>query len=389
MIRIPSAPPDIDTVRTEFSHVGDVAYFNTGTFGTMADSVLQRVLDRIAYFEQKSYSVYHEILADVETVRQRLAARIGAEPTELTLTRNATDGVNLVAAGIRWQPGDEVIISDQEHPAMNYPWLWASQTQGVVVRRFRVSHDPAETLANAIALFSPKTRLIGASWITSPFGVRLPAQAICTAASERGILSLIDGAQAFAVIPVNVAELGCDFFTSNGHKWLGGPKGTGFFWARSDRLRELTPAHVGAGCAERFDVETGLQLWPDSRRFEFGTTAHTLWAGLGPALDWFDQLGWDWVESRTASLAEYLKRALTEIPGVHIKTPLAWERSSGLTTFALEKADAKDLEHYLAERWSVAPRSLGLPGHIRVSTAYFNTHAEIDRLIAGVRAYPR
>lgn len=379
--------PKLAAVRREYRHVADVAYFNTGTFGSMAERVLERVCERIAHFERHGLTVYEELLAQVEAVRRRLAARIGAAPEEIALTRNATDGVNLVAAGLDWQPGDEVLISDQEHPAMAFPWTWAAQTRGLVVRRFTVEHDPAATLRNVRALIGPRTRLIGASWVTSPFGIRLPAREICRLARERGILSLIDGAQAFAVFPVDVRSLGCDCFTSNGHKWLCGPKGTGFFWARADLMARLRPAHVGAGSEARYDPEAGLVLRPDGRRFEFATTTHTLWAGLGPALDWFDELGWDWVEARTARLSGYLKDGLAQLGGVELKTPRPFERSSGLVTFALPGRDANALVAHLVTQWRVRPRSLHLPGHVRVSTAYFNTDEEIERLLAGVRSF--
>ena len=378
--------PDISTVRAEFPELERIAYFQTGTFGMMAECVLRRVQELIALFERRSWEVHGEILAAVEGLRRRLAARIGAEPGEIAFTRNATDGVNLVAAGLTWQPGDEIIISDQEHPAMNYPWHWVAQRTGAVIRRYRVEHDPAASLANVAALVTPRTRLVGTSWVTSPYGIRLPVREVCALARERGILSLVDGAQAFGVFGVHVREVGCDFFTSNGHKWLGGPKGTGFFWARADRLGELRPAHVGAGSAERFSFEAGLTLHPTGRRFEFGTDSHHLHAGLGPALEWFDRLGWEWIEGRTKGLATYLKEGLSRVPGVTLKTPLAWEHSSGLTSFEAEGVDDRALWEYLRDEWRVLPRTLG-PRGIRVSTAYFNTEEEIDRLVAGVRPF--
>ena len=308
--------PDLSALRAEFPLLERLAYFQTGTFGLMAECVLCQVLDLVALFERRSFEVYREVQAKVEDARRHLAARIGAAPAEVALTRNATDGANLVAAGIAWQPDDEIIISDQEHPAMSYPWRWAAQRTGAVLRVFHVEHDPEASLANVEALITPCTRLIGTTWVTSPYGVRLPAREICALARERGILSLVDGAQAFGVFQVDVRAVGCDFFTSNGHKWLGGPKGTGFFWARPDRLAQLQPAHVGAGCAERFGLAEGLAFPASGRRFEFGTNAHALHAGLAPALEWFDKLGWDWIEARTARLSTYLKAELGRVSGV-------------------------------------------------------------------------
>ena len=380
--------PDLALVRAEFPQLERLAYFQTGTFGMMAECVLQRLLELMALFERRSWEVHGELLAAVEAARRRLAARIGARPEELALTRNATDGANLVAAGIAWQPGDELIISDQEHPAMNFPWRWAAQRTGAVLHRFRVEHDPAATLEHVAALVTPRTRLIGTSWVTSPYGIRLPVREICALARQRGILSLVDGAQAFGVMPVDVRAIGCDFFTSNGHKWLGGPKGTGYFWAQAGRLAELRPAHVGAGSADRFSIEEGLSFPATGKRFEFGTDSHALHAGLTPALEWFDRLGWEWIEARTAHLSTYLKQELSGVAGVALKTPLAWEHSSGLVSFEASGVDERALWEYLRDEWRVLPRTLA-PHQLRVSTAYFNTEEEIDRLVSGVRAFLR
>ncbi len=378
--------PGIGAVRAEFPMLERLAYFQTGTFGLMAETVLREVLDLIAFFEQRSWEVHGEVMGRVEEARKKLATRIGAEPGEVALTRNATDGVNLVAAGLPWGEGDEIVISDQEHPAMSFPWRWVAQRTGAVLRRYHVEPDPEASLASLTALLTPRTRLIGTSWVTSPYGIRLPVREICHLARERGILSLVDGAQAFGVFPVDVREVGCDFFTSNGHKWLGGPKGTGFFWARADRLIELQPAHVGAGSCEHFSIDEGLTLHPTARRFEFGTDSHAVHAGLGPALDWFDHLGWDWISSRTASLSTYLKEELARVPGVTLKTPPSFERSSGLVSFQAEGVNERALWEYLRDEWRVYPRTLA-PQQLRVSTAYFNTEEEVDRLVAGVRKY--
>ncbi len=171
----------IDEVRAQYPHLQDVAYFNTGTYGSMADCVLRTYQAGTAEFERYGLPVYQQVLDRVETVRARIAERLRGQPSEISLTRNATDGVNLVVTGLDWQPGDEIIISDQEHPAMDQPWSWLAQTRGTVVRRFAVSPDPAIALANVRALITPRTRLIGSSWVTSALGIRLPARGIARA----------------------------------------------------------------------------------------------------------------------------------------------------------------------------------------------------------------
>jgi len=384
---MPPATLDFSAVRIHYPILREMAYFNTGTYGIMAEPVLEQYLEAIASFERRGMAVGDRYRVATEASRARLATRINAKPEEIALTGNATDGVTLVTAGLDWTPGDEVIISDQEHPAMNFPWRYTAQRYGIIVKRFKVSHDPAESLQAIEELITPRTRLIGTSHVTSPYGIRLPAREVCALAHAHGALAFIDGAQSFAITPIDVQEIGCDFFSSNCHKWLGGPKGTGFLFARQELMQQLHPAYVGAGSEQSFDHEKGIVLKPDGRRFEFGTRGFAVHASIGLALDWFDQLGWENVFDRIAHLSTYLKRQLAEIPGVELWTPLEYGRSSGLTSFRVPGRDETALQQSF-EAANLYPRTLGKGSEkIRVSTALFNTEDEIDRLVEKVREF--
>lgn len=378
---------DLASVRQAYPILQEMAYFNTGTYGLMAEPVLAKYLENIAQFERRGMAVgrtFHDL---TEESRKRIATLINGQSSEIALTGNATDGVDLVTAGLDWTPGDEVIISDQEHPAMNFPWHYTMQRYGIAVKRFKVHHDPAESIAAIRALISPRTRLIGTSHVTSPYGIRLPVKEICTLAHEIGALAFVDGAQSFAVTPINVQAIGCDFFSSNCHKWLGAPKGTGFLWARQELMERLHPAYVGAGSEVSFSPETGLVLQPNGKRFEFGTRGFAVHASIGLALDWFDEIGWDTIFGRIEHLSGYLKRQLAEMPGVELATPIAWERSSGLTSFRVPGRDETALQQRF-EAAKLYPRTLGKGSEkIRVSTALFNTEDEVDRLVAAIRDF--
>ena len=379
---------DLTAAREAYPILKEMAYFNTGTYGIMAEPVLARYLENIAQFERRGMAANEEVMrSGIERSRERIAARINAAPSEIALSGNATDGVTFVSAGLEWNPGDEVIISDQEHPAMNYPWHYAAQRFGIIVKRYAVHHDPRESLDAVRALISERTRLIGTSHVTSPYGIRLPVKEICALAHRNGALALVDGAQSFAVMPIDVQSIGCDFFTSNAHKWLGGPKGTGFLYARQELMERLQPAYVGAGSFSRFSFDAGVDLEPSGRRFEFGTRGFPVHASIGLALDWFDQLGWDAVSDQIARLSGYLKRQLAEIPGVRLWTPLEWERSSGLVSFQVVDRDETALQKRFVDS-KLYPRTLGKgSGKIRVSTALFNNEDEIDRLLGVIRDF--
>lgn len=377
---------NVAAVRAAYPLLQQMAYFNTGTYGLMAEPVLTSYLADVARFERGGMAGDHGLRDAIERARSRLAARLNAEAAEIALSGNATDGAAWVAAGLDWSPGDEVIISDQEHPAMRYPWHYTAQRHGFVVKHYTVHHDPAASLAAVRALISPRTRLIGTSHVTSPTGIRLPVTEICALAHAHGALALVDGAQSFAVMPIDVQAMGCDFFTSNTHKWLGGPKGSGFLYARQELMERLQPAYVGAG-ALAHHRDDGVVLQPNGKRFEFGTRGFAVHAGINYALDWFDQVGWDEISARVEHLASGLKQQLAAISGVELWTPPEWDRSSGLVTFRVCGRDETALQARF-EANGLYPRTLGNGSEkIRVSCALFNDEAEIDRLVGTVRAF--
>lgn len=375
---------DLAQIRRAYPVLDELEYFNTGTYGLMAEPVLERYLARLARFEGRGMAGVDNVRHEIERARRRLAGHLGAHPDEVALTGNATDGIALVAAGLRWDEGDEVIISDQEHPAMAVPFAYAARRWGLRVRPYRVSWDPEESLRSIRSLISPRTRLVATSHVTSPYGVRLPVREIAALAHEQGLPALVDAAQSFAVMPVDVREIGCDFLSGNGHKWLGGPKGTGFLYARRDWMERLEPALVGDGSM----VRGSTTPQPDGHRFEFGTRAFATPAGLNEALDWLEGWGWDQVGARIEALSGRLKDGLAAVSGVELRTPRPWDRSSGLITVAVPGHGEEALQADLVAN-GLFPRTVGPRGshRIRVSTAFFNSEAQVDRLAARIRDF--
>ncbi len=186
---------DLAAARAALPALRDVTYLNVGTEGIMAEPVLRDHLRAVAWHETHGHYGQAEVLELMEASRARLARLLDVSPDELAFTSNATDGVNLVAAGLAWRPGDEVLISDQEHPAITYPFFSLQRAGRVRVRVFRVSPDPDETFAGFRAALTPATRLAAFSHVSCETGIRLPAPELCALAAERGALTLLDGAQ--------------------------------------------------------------------------------------------------------------------------------------------------------------------------------------------------
>lgn len=379
---------DIEAIRREFPILERVVYLNTGTAGVLPASVAEKLWESIAAFEMNGESPtgWGEAAGRMEEARARLAAFLGADAGEIALTRNATDGVNLVVEGIPWKEGDEILMSNQEHPSMLFPWTYLTQRKPVSLNLFKIGDTPDETLANIRAAMTPRTRLLASSHVSSQTGTRIPAAEVIALCRERDIRVLLDGAQAAGQFPLNLPELGVDYYTSNVHKWLHGPKGTGFLYVARDRLDELLPTWVGAESGG-FSEETGLQPADCASRFEYGTRDFGKYGGISALFDWHESVGfeneWAWMRHLTA----ILKARLTELKGVVLHTPPAWDESSALTTFSIPGAD---IHRYHTELWEndrLRLRSVGELSATRISTAFFNTEAEIDLLIRKLIPY--
>lgn len=379
-----------ETVRAAFPALEAGVYLNVGTYGIMPAPALSAFLELMEEYERFGLFSTGGFHQKAEETRKTIAKLLGCESTQITFTGNATDGTNLVLSGMTWKEGDEVIVTDEEHEAINHPLLYLQCTKGIRTRRVKVSPDPAVMLQRCNEVVSDRTRLIAFSHVTCESGARLPAAAMCAWAGERDILSLVDGAQSLSVFDTKVDDLGCDFYTSNGHKWLSGPKGTGIFYARLESLLALSPAHVGAGSLERADIGTGeAELWNTGRRFEFGTRATTLYAGLGLSLAWLQALGWDNIERYIARLSDNLKAQILERSYLHLLTPRPFEHSSGLTTFVMDGWDAGKLSRELWQRGRIRVRVIPHFNATRIATAHFNNEADINVLITTLDAIAR
>jgi selenocysteine lyase/cysteine desulfurase len=376
---------DPTIVRAAFPVLADVTYLNTGTYGIMPEPALKTFIELLSDFESKGVASTVNVAARANEVRERIARLLGASSKEIAFTRDATDGINLVLAGMSWQAGDEVITTTEEHEAVNHPLLYLQATKGLVIHRVEVSPDPAEMLHSIESQASSRTRLIVMSHVTCETGTRLPAQEICAWAAAHNILSLIDGAQAFGAFKVDVRQMGCDFYTSNAHKWLCGPKGTGVFYGRLDKLVTLIPAHVGAGSLAWVDLHTGaVELWASGQRFEYGTRSWALYAGIGASLDWFESLGWTQVEQHIATLSNYAKQRIQERPHLKLISPPAFGASSGLVSFKAPGNQSFEIGRTLREKYKIVTRLIPHYNAVRISTAHFNNEEDIDKLLSAI-----
>ena len=369
-----------------------MTYLNTGWSGPSPTYVVEAVAERLRY-ESYNGPTTPEVLEsglEIMAAAKRAVARLfAASPEEILLTENTTEGLNVVINGMHWEEGDEVVICDLEHPSVLLPAYNLQATRGV---RLRIVCPPPDARHGEVAdLFegamTDRTRLVMFSHVQFSSGLRMPAAELAALAHERGAVVLVDGAQGPGHLALDMDELGVDFYSSPGQKWLLGPDQTGALFIRRELIPELRPARIGYRYAESFDHQGGFEPSIDKiEKFMVSTTSVPLRAGFLSAVERVLVLGPAELEARHLVLAARLKTRLSDVPGVTVLSPLEGPECSGLTTFAVAGQDPEQLVDRLWSDDRILVRAIGRPAAIRASTAFFNTEDEVDALADAVQA---
>ena len=365
----------------------EYAYFQSSGFSPKMEPVIEET-NRWARFHNAGAAapgVNEKMLDGFEATREKVARSMNADSGEIVLGENTTIGINIVANGIDWRAGDNVILSDKEHPGNRITWYSHVRRYGIELRFLQVVHDEERMLEQFEQLLDARTRIVSISHVCRRTGQRLPARALTDIAHARGVPVLLDGAQAYGAIPVDMRALACDFYAFSGHKYIMAPQGTGGFYVRQDRIPWIQPSWIGSHSQKNFDLVGGLTLLDEAKRFEFGTRNLADQIGFGKALDCWAQIGWESVYAYISGYTDRVKAALQTVPGLTLHTPLPYERSSGIVTFSLDGYTSAQIQERL-EREKVLVAPLELDGTmIRVSTHVFNNEEDLDRLVSGLR----
>ena len=314
-----------------------------------------------------------------EAARQQLAAYIGADPDEIAITRNTSEGNNTIVNGLELGSGDEVVIWDQNHPTNNIAWDVRAQRYGFRVKR--VATPPAPSSETVLVepflrAVTRDTKVLAFSHVSNVSGVALPARRLCDFAREHGIFTLVDGAQTFGALRLDLHGMGCDAFTGSSHKWFVGPKEAGVLYVRRERVPEIWPGDVGVGWEAA--VQSGAQ------KFEsLGQRDDAAVAAMGTTVTFHETVGIDSIEARVRQLAAALKQGLREtLPDITFHTPLDSQLSAGVVVFLPANADARRLFEALYADHNIAGAAMaGEFTGIRLSPHIYNTMAEVERVI--------
>ena len=379
-------------VRTMLPDLDGYAYFQTSGFSPKLTPIIDEVVHWLKF--QSRGPALPFVSSSIEElkreIRGKVAATINATPEEIVMTENTTIGINIVANGIDWRPGDNVLLTEHEHPGNRLTWYNLTGRYDVELRFAPLYNDLGRTLAEMDNMIDDRTRLVSVSHVSRRTGLRLPGRELCDLAHRKDTPVLYDGAQSFGAIPIDVRALDCDFYSFCGHKYTMAPQGTGGLYIRKDRIDWLKPSWIGSHSQKSFDQEGNMDLHDEARRFEFATRSVPDQAGFGKALEIWDELGWDAVFAGIAAYTDRIKDALQEVPNLVLETPLSYDDSSGIVTFHVPGLEAGPLSENLEknEKVLVSPLEFATES-TRVSSHVFNSEEDMERLISGIRRIQR
>jgi selenocysteine lyase/cysteine desulfurase len=320
-----------------------------------------------------------------EATRRTIATFLRVTPEEIVITRNTSESNNAVSSGLDLKAGDEVLLFGDNHPSNLTAWRQKAERFGFTVKVVdQVSpHPGAEYYVDAFRRqISPATRVVAFTHVTSTVGDLLPAKELCALARERGALSLVDGAQTFGVLDVDLAQMQPDFFTGSAHKWPCGPKENGILYVNAKVQSRIKPSIVSL-----YPGEVGISKTMEA----FGQRDEPAIIGFGEALDFQTKLGRAAIERRSRELTGALVEGLRRIDGVKVWTHADPARSAAIVSFQPAALDVRKLHQALYERDHIVCATRGgsdRPG-LRFSPHFYNLTADVDRAVDAIARYVR
>ncbi len=370
-------------VKENFSIRKGLIMLNAANLCPSPYPVQQKVFELTRDLDADPSSHNRKKFADLrEASRRVLAEYLGANPEEIAIVRNTSEGNNMVINGLTFKPGDEVIIWDENHPTANIAWDVRAERYGFTVKRVKtpeVFETDEELMRPFIEALTKRTKLMCFSHVSNISGIALPAEEICTVARDHGVLTHIDGAQTFGSHVVNLHTLGCDFYTGSSHKWFFGPKEVGILYLRKEKIADLWPTIVGVGYPRVLDK--------GAQKFEtLGQRDDSRIAAMGKTVEFHNLIGKGRVEARIRFLAAALKTRLKKrIPGLTFRTPLTPELSGGVVIFHVPGLDLSQALDILYHKHNIAGAVFGGDsGGIRLCPHVYNTMEEIDKAVDAV-----
>jgi isopenicillin-N epimerase len=371
-------------VQRHFPLEDKLIYLNAANVCPASRPVMDRHLAYLYDFHgNPSFQNRDKYMPMRESMRAKVGRMLRVSADEIAITRNTSEGSNIVVNGIELKAGDEVIVTTHNHASNLDSWKVRAKRHGLVVKEVPVPVPPksADELYGGIEkAITPRTKVIAITHVTSTTGILYPAREIAALARKRGIWMHLDGAQTFGALDVNLRELDPDSYSTSAHKWMMGPLEAGLLYVRAERIPQLWPSIVTAGWAH--DLK-------GARKFEvLGQRDDPRVAALEAAVDFLLLIGMANVEARVRALATHAKTQLKALASVELKTNLEPGLSGGVVKFKLRKMPTKQAYDTLWEKHRIAtsPTLSGDSEGVRFSAHIYNSMEQIDRAVAAVKA---
>jgi len=391
-------------VRGEYFIEPGLVYLNSGTYGPTLRVACEAACRNLREMGANYNKAFRENMMGEAVPRfvAHLARFLGAGPDEIALTSGTTEAMNFIANGLDLGPGDEIVTTKHEHLGGIYPWLLQARRRGATVRQIDLATPPAsngEVLGTFERALGPRTKVLSFCHVQYTDGAVLPVRELCEMARRRGIITVVDGAQAIGMLDFRIGDLGCDFYAASFHKWLTCPYGSGLLYVRDTMRERLWPTVVlsfsGWSPTDR-DGRPGVTdisyapnypqaLLKYSSNIEY---YGALWWTIALAMDFQAAVGRDRIEVRIRSLASRLMDGLRDIPGVRLHSPEDPDLRAGLVSFRAGGADTEQFFYQLRQEFNIVGRYIRHPGMDfdvnRFSTHIFNTPEQVDAAVAAV-----
>lgn len=374
---------DID--EHEFEHLNHLIYLNHAAMSPWPRSVaeaVKRLADEIVTYGSQHYLEWVKV---ERSLKQKLARLINADSADdIALVKNTSEALSLVAYGLTWQSGDNIVTSDQEFPANRIVWE-SLQRLGVELRQVRLSSSatPEDALFAAI---DTRTRLLTISSVQFATGLRMDLERLGQYCRERGIYFCVDVIQSLGALPLDVKAINADFIAADSQKWLLGPEGLGIFYCRPELRNELALYQYGWHMVDplgNYDVKS-CQVTDSARRFEPGTPNRLGIHALEPAVSLLLKVGLDQIEQAVLANSRYLIERIQANPLLELVTDPTPGRYAGIITFRLRQGDVNALHQHLARHNVICvPRA----GGIRFSPHFYTPHAHLEQAMNMVEDY--
>ena len=380
---IPFANTDAywEKIRAQFPITKNLLFFNNGTMGPSPKAVTDIVTKQIEHVDATGDYGY-----DHDGLYSAIGRVLNADKDDIAFTHNVSEGISIVASGLRMSVGDEVILTNQEHGGGAIPWLVRAKRHGIVVKFVELDPSDDVIVERFEKAMTKRTKIIAIPHLTCTTAHLLPVKRLTELAHSKGIYSFIDGAHPPGMLQVDVKDIGCDAYASCGHKWLLGPKGTGFLYITKDFREQVMPSWAGAEVDSHWDYKGNIELVPTAGRYDFATQSSSLYMGLRSAIEWQEQIGFANIETRIKELTTQLRNGLLALaPGKF--TMLTPPTSlTGITTIKLHNhARYTDFAHELENKYKIRTRIVpeGDLHANRFSVHVYTSKKDVETFIKG------